>query len=310
VKVHGHHALVVAEAADHGMQIFDLRSLAPAAGASAAAGSAPPTVMATVMYRGTTASPVTNAHNIVVNEASGFVYIVGARSCQGGLHMVDFHDPLKPAFVGCMSTVGYIHDAQCLNYNGPDTDHAGRELCITLNGEDSAFSVVDVTDKSAPRVLVTKTYEGGAYTHNGWLTEDGKYFLLSDELDEVRSGNKTRTYVFDVTDLDAPRYVGEHTAMTDAVDHNLYVRGDFVYQANYTAGLHILDVTQVANATLTEVAFFDTMPMTDEAEMAGAWTAYPYLDHGTIILNTTESGLFVLRAQPGIVDKPGMPAGN
>ena len=290
VKVHGHHALVVAEAADHGMQIFDLRTLPEAASVS----GAPPMVTADVMYRGTSAAPVTNAHNIVVNEASGFVFIVGARSCGGGLHMVDFRDPAQPQFAGCMASVGYIHDAQCLNYEGPDAQYAGRELCFTYDGTSSAFSVVDVTDKSAPRVITTRTYQGGVYSHNGWLTEDGNHLILSDELDEQRNRHNTRTYVFDVRDLDVPRLLYVHTAETSAIDHNLYIRGNFVYQANYAAGMRILDLSQVATE-LSEVAFFDSTPMSDEAVLSGAWTAYPYLDHGTVIMNTTASGFFVLR---------------
>jgi hypothetical protein len=32
---------------------------------------------------------LTRAHNIVINEDSGFAYIVGSNLCAGGLYMVD-----------------------------------------------------------------------------------------------------------------------------------------------------------------------------------------------------------------------------
>jgi hypothetical protein len=32
---------------------------------------------------------LTKAHNIVINEDSGFAYIVGSNLCGGGLYMVD-----------------------------------------------------------------------------------------------------------------------------------------------------------------------------------------------------------------------------
>jgi choice-of-anchor B domain-containing protein len=296
VKVHGHHALVVAEASDHGMQIFDLRTLPAAASVTGAA----PMVTATTMYRGTSAEPVPNVHNIAINEESGFVYLVGTRMCQGrALHMVDFRDPAAPKFAGCSASVGPVHDAQCLIYKGPDTQYMGKELCFTYDGQDSEFSIVDVTDKSATRVIATRTYDNGQYTHNGWLTDDGNYLLLSDELDEQRNGNDTRTFVFDVRDLDAPRLLYVYTAATAAIDHNLYIKGNFVYQANYAAGLRILELGQVATK-LTEVAFFDTTPMSDAAVLSGAWTAYPWLAHGTVIMNTTDSGFYVLRPKlPG-----------
>jgi choice-of-anchor B domain-containing protein len=291
VKVHGHHALVVAEAANHGMQVFDLHTLPEAASVTGEA----PRLTATTLYRGTSAEPAPNVHNIAISEEAGFIYLVGTRMCGGrGLHMVDFRDPAAPTFAGCSVDIGPLHDAQCLIYKGPDTQHTDKELCFTYDGGNSAFSIVDVTDKSATRIIATTEYQGGVYTHNGWLTEDGNHLVLSDEIDEQRNGHRTRTYVFDVRDLDAPRFLYAHTAETGAVDHNLYIKGNYVYQANYTAGLRILDLAQVGTE-LSEVAFFDSSPMSDAAQFSGAWTAYPWLSNGTIIMQTTASGFFVLR---------------
>lgn len=292
VKVHGHHALSVSEARDHGMQIFDLRELDDAPQSSA--------LSATMVYRGTRAAVVGNAHNIAVNERSGFVYIVGAGSCGGGLHMVDFTDPARPTFAGCGSDAGYVHDAQCLTYEGPDADHSGREICFTFNGDDS-FSVVDVSDKSAPRRLSTEAYDGGEYSHQGWLTEDGAFLILTDELDEDRNGHPTRTYLFDVSDLDAPRFVGAHTAQTAAIDHNVHVRDGLAYLASYTAGVRVLDLENVATGELDEVAYFDTVPETDAAQLGGAWTAFPYFPSRTLVVNGTRGGLFLLRANASVV---------
>jgi hypothetical protein len=108
VKVARNHAVIVAEARDHGLQIFDLKRL----------GAEPSTtpLMASARYTGTASAVVGNAHNVVVNEDSGFIYLVGARSCGGALHMIDFRDPLKPQFVGCGPNNGYVHDAQCVIY--------------------------------------------------------------------------------------------------------------------------------------------------------------------------------------------------
>ena len=46
------------------------------------------------------------------------------------------------------------------------------------------------------------SYPNVFYTHQGWLTEDQKFFIW-DELDEL-NGGKTRTLVFDLNDLDNP----------------------------------------------------------------------------------------------------------
>jgi choice-of-anchor B domain-containing protein len=288
VKTLGDYALVVAEINNHGMQIFDMRTL------PAEASTAMLTVTST--YRGTSSEAITNGHDIVVNSATNFVYIVGARSCGGGLHMVDFKDPTQPKFVGCGNNY-YVHDAECIVYSGPDQTYKGREICVTYNGDDS-FSIIDLNDKATPKLVSRTRYTGGEFSHNGALTKDQSKLLLSDELDEQRNGHVTRTYLFDVTDLDKPVALPPYDAKTKAIDHNLFVNGDYAYQANYEAGLHILDVTGLATGgTLREVAHFDTFPMLDTAELKGSWTAYPYFKSGIVVMNGTEGGMFVLAPQ-------------
>ena len=54
-------------------------------------------------------------------------------------------------------------------------------------------------------VQISRTgYAGSAYTHQGWLTEAHNHFLMDDELDETSYGQNTRTYIWDVSDLDNP----------------------------------------------------------------------------------------------------------
>ena len=184
------HAFVVSEAGDHGMQVFSLARLRAVA--------SPPVVFtADAHYPG-----FSNAHNVVIDETSGFAYAVGTNTCAGGLHMVDIRAPKAPVFAGCYAEDGYTHDAQCLVYRGPDTPHRGRQICFAAN--EDTLTLVDVTEKSAPRLLSRTGYAGAGYTHQGWLTEDHVYFLVDDEFDEIRSGHPTRTWVWDVSDLDAP----------------------------------------------------------------------------------------------------------
>ncbi len=285
VKVMGDYALVVAETSQHGLQVFDLRPLLD--------GSASGSVEPVAIYRGTTQQPVSNAHNVVTVEGGDHVYIVAAPSCSRGLHIVDMTDPLEPSFVGCYDDDPDLHDAQCLKYDGPDTDHAGSEICITFNGADS-FSIVDMEDKTAPERLSITRYEGGRYSHQGWLTEDRNHLLLGDEYDEVRNGHNTRTYIFDVSDLDSPKYLGAYTADSGATDHNLYIIDGLAFESNYESGLRVLDLADIADGELTEVGFFDTVPSADSSGFQGAWAAYPFYPSGTVVMNGI-NGLFVMR---------------
>ena len=296
VKVLKDYALVGAEIQNHGIQIFDMKTL-PERSDSA---SAMTKLTAMSVYKGTSEEPISNSHNIVVNEDTDMVYIVGARSCSGALHMVDFKDPMNPKFLGCGPEHSYVHDAQCLIYKGPDMAYNGHEICVTYNGGDN-FSVIDMQDKSAPKLLSTTHYEGGRYCHQGWFNDAHTHIIVQDEVDESRGGHNTRTYMFDLTDLDKPVALPPYEAETSATDHNAYIVGNLAYQANYTAGLHVLDISGLPQGTLKQVGDFDTMPNADDANMRGAWTAFPFFKSGIVIMHTTESGMFVLKPQPSIL---------
>jgi len=281
IKVYGDHAFVVKDAAGaHGMQVFDLTRLAAVA-------SPPETFAPDAHYAG-----FGKAHNIAVNEATGFAYAVGTNTCSGGLHMIDVSDPLSPAFAGCFSADGYTHDVQCVVYLGPDADHQGQEICFASNVD--TLTIVDVTVKSAPVQLSRTGYAGSGYTHQGWLTGDQRHFLLDDELDEIDFGHNSRTWVFDVSDLDAPVLAGFHDGTTPAIDHNLFVVGNHVHLANYRAGVRFLRIGDLDAAELAEVAWLDTVPASDAASFAGVWGVYPFFPSGVVAASDIQSGLFLL----------------
>ncbi len=126
--------------------------------------------------------------------------------------------------------------------------------------------------------------------------------LLGDEADESQFGGPTRTHVFNVSDLDAPQYVFAYQAATRSRDHNLYVLGNRVFQANFTTGLRVLEFGDLANRELIEIAFFDTFPQgdsigNDALNDLGAWSVYPYLPSGNIIVSDSTNGLFILSMQ-------------
>lgn len=281
IKVYANHALVVSEAPGHGMQVFDLTRLRQVA-------VPPVSFTADAHYAG-----FGSAHNISVNEQSGFAYAVGSDTCNGGLHMIDVRTPLLPRFAGCFASDGYTHDVQCVVYAGPDTRYTGREVCFASN--EDTVTVVDVTNKAAPVMLSRTGYAGRGYTHQSWLTEDHAFLLTDDELDEVLGGHKTRTYIWDMGSLTAPRISGVYTGPTTAIDHNLYVRGRHVFEANYRAGLRILRIGNLLEGSLTEVGYFDTDPVSNAPDYSSAWSSYPFFPSEIAIVSTIEQGLFVLR---------------
>ncbi len=296
IKVYQNHAYIVSDGAGpHGVQIFDLTQLRSVEGA-------PRTFTETAHYDG-----IYSAHNIVINEATGFAYVVGAsmggETCGGGLHMLDLREPTSPQFVGCFAhpqtgraQTGYTHDAMCVIYNGPDVVHQGKEICFSSN--ETALSISDVTDKAQPVPLAAASYPNVVYAHQGWISEDHRYFFTNDEGDEVTGvAPRTRTMVWDIEDLDDPVLLTEYLGETGATDHNLYVRGSFLYESNYVAGLRIIDIRNPANPR--EIAFFDTVPFGKDAPgFAGSWSNYPFFASGNIIVTSMREGLFVLKKRP------------
>ena len=294
IKVYNDHAFIVADGAgQHGMQVFDLTQLR-----DVDAASMPVTFEQSALY-----DEVASVHNIVINEDSGFAFAVGSNgggeTCGGGLHIIDIRNQLQPTFAGCFSDTetgrsgtGYTHDAQCVIYSGPDTEHQGKEICLSSN--ETALSIADVSDKSNTIALSNADYPNVGYSHQGWLTEDQKYFYMNDELDEV-SGNvsNTRTLIWDVQDLDDPQLVKEFFLETEASDHNLYIKGNLMYQSNYNAGLRIYDITDIENPKA--VGHFDTNPFADEAGFDGSWSNYPYFESGVIAVSSIGQGLFLVK---------------
>ncbi|NRA46222.1 MAG: choice-of-anchor B family protein [Oligoflexales bacterium] len=292
IKVYADHGFIVADAYGnrrHGLQVFDLNQLrdtTPGSTLSETAGL----------------SSFGSAHNIAINEETGFAYVVGSKKCSGGLYMVDISDPSNPFYAGCFSSDGYTHDTQCVVYKGPDSKYSGKEICMGYN-EDS-LTIVDVTDKANPYQISRTEYKGSAYTHQGWLLNDEhSILLLNDELDEKNRRTNTTSYIWDISDLDRPRQLGNYVGPTAAIDHNLYTKDDFVFETNYRAGLRILSTNQIQSGTMSEVAYFDTIPGSNSAQFSGTWSSYIWFESGNIILSDIGAGLFVVKPDWSAIKK-------
>ena len=73
----------------------------------------------------------------MTNPDRDYAVAVGARprnsTCAAGLIFIDLKDPSKPTSPGCNAADGYVHDAQCLPYRGPDSRYQGRDICYGYN---------------------------------------------------------------------------------------------------------------------------------------------------------------------------------
>ena len=314
VKVYNNYAFIVADnIGPHGMQVFDLTLLRDGVDADLTFNEAeyPGRI---ITYTGDSGGiSIGSCHNIVINESEAIAYLVGCSSNGGGPIFIDISNPISPNIIGDYTTSGYTHDAQVVTYNGPDTSpdpsttsiptYVGRELLVASNGSfasDDKLVVLDVTDKNDIVKISEITYPQSGYAHQGWFTDDHRYFIMGDETDEQSFGMNTRTLIFDMSNLDAPVLFSTYSGPSTAIDHNGYVKGNLFFLANYRAGMRVLDIPSLlsastTNAAIAEIGYFDTYPANNNTSYRGAWSIYPYFSSGNIVIGDINRGLFIVR---------------
>lgn len=285
IKVIDHWAYIVSEAGGHGMQVFDLRRLE-----SLAYAEIPVQFNDDAYYTG-----FGSAHNIVADAESKYVYAVGSNTFAGGLHIVDVSNPLNPTYAGSSDEDGYTHDAQVVVYQGPHEAYQDKQICFAAN--ENTITVFDVTDKTDVELLSRTGYELVGYTHQCWLTDDHRFLLANDELDETQHDINTRTIIFNVEDLESPYVLGYVDLGTNSIDHNLYVHEGLVYQSNYTSGLRILSLKDVAQGELIPVGHFDVFPNGQPRIFHGSWSNYPFFESGIVVASNIYQGMHILHPQ-------------
>jgi choice-of-anchor B domain-containing protein len=298
---HRAYAYVTTEAPGGGLQIIDLTNLP--AGISLA-GTLTQFSTSHTLY----ISNIDYATNVALPGRQPFLYIAGANIGGGAYRIYDLTNPVAPALVTPPPTgTGYMHDStsmlitdnrttQCANAHNP------CEVLVDFN--ETTVDLWDVTDKSAPVRLSTTGYPTATYVHSGWPTEDNRYVVVHDELDELQRSLNTHIYTLDVGDLRAPSLVTSYIGGNTATDHNGYTVDDRYYVSHYKRGLVIFNVSNPR--ALSEVGSFDTYlsPSANSAGTDGAWGVYPFLPSGTLLVSDIENGLFLLRRNETLPPPP------
>jgi choice-of-anchor B domain-containing protein len=241
-------------------------------------------------------------HTIVENVDSGYLYLCGTNINNGGLTAVTTANSNNPIIVGAW-TNRYVHEAQIVTHKtGP---YAGKEIAYLFTGGPVFYGfgleIADVTDKNNIITLSSYQYPLTGFAHQGWLTPDLKFLYLDDEGDEYGGlVNQLTTRVFDVSNLSNPIQVSTFSNGRTSVDHNQYVKGKYLYQANYRSGLAVWDTTN--KLAPTQVAWFDTFPADDSPNFNSLWGNYPFLPSGIVIGSDIEQGMFIWQVDVGALN--------
>ncbi|HEX6883755.1 MAG TPA: choice-of-anchor B family protein, partial [Planctomycetota bacterium] len=287
MKVFGDNAYVVSEGGS-GIQVFDMSAI----------DSGTVTLVGTQTNGGCT----TASHNVAIDTTSGFLYRCGGSSgpCSGGPQGLVIYNlntnPNNPPFAGQWNN-RYVHDAVVVVSTRPGALN-GQQLAFCAADDGSGggtanLHILNVTNKASITTVATSAYTSNAFSHQVWLTPDQRYAYLNDELDESTFGFTTRTRIFDVSNPAAPVFLGFFTSGVPAIDHNLYVTADKIFEANYRSGLRVFDNTIPTAPSV--YGFFDTYEADDLPEFNGLWSNYPFFPSGTVIGSDIEKGLFVFR---------------
>lgn len=141
IKGYKSYILIGSEAVNHGVQIFDLAKLQDVDPAN-------PKVFTNENDLDgwwTEGLPVGRSHNVVTNEEKKYGVAVGFQPRTGplraGLVFFDLTDPKNPKTLGGSGEDGYVHDAQCIVYRGPDIKYYGKDICYGYD-EDSLTMLV------------------------------------------------------------------------------------------------------------------------------------------------------------------------
>jgi len=244
----------------------------------------------------------TATHTLAIDETSGFLYRAGGGGTCGnpaiyqGLQIYSLANPAVPVLAGQWNTGRYVHECQVVTWDVPGF-YFGKQIAFcysedTSGGTNPRLEILDVTNKGAITVISTTNYTGSSFSHQGWLSNSKLHLYLDDELDDGSFGG-ARTRVFSISNLALPSYLGFFTSGASSIDHNLYVKGNRIYESNYRSGLRVFDNT--TPTAPTQIGFFDTYPEDDAQQFNSLWSNYPYFASGTIVGGDIEKGLWVWR---------------
>ncbi len=246
IKTHGTYAYVVSDNTSDGLQIIDLSQL--------------PATATLVAQLNTWFD---RAHNIFIDN--GYAYVIGTEG-GGGMHILNLANPTSPVQTAYYTGSQYIHDV----YVWDDT--------VVACAEDT-YDLVDVSNKSNPQLISSSFAIPNIYAHSGWMTEDKRYFIGTEEFNQV---DITVWDLQDRTNWDL--VVPSWETSSNATVHNLFIKGNLAHVSYYSDGYVVLDVSDPLN--IDEVGNYTTPDM---------WGCYPYLPSGLTICSDIINGLYVFQ---------------
>lgn len=237
------------------------------------------------------------SHTIFADSVSKRLYLCG-NSGSGAprtLRILSLEVPDSP-FVLADLQVPAINGQSLFNYVH---EMFVRNDTVYLSTGNTGLFIFDLSDLNNHRLLGKITqYPDQGYNHSSWLDASGKYLMFTDE----NTGLDVKIY--DISNLDEPRFVSMFNSNLLATPHNAYWNGNFAYVSSYHDGVQVWDIKNPSSPQ--RVAWFDTHPV--EPEMyggyKGCWGLYPYLPSKRLIASDLTSGIWLFQLDSGLTSAP------
>jgi hypothetical protein len=185
-----------------------------------------------------------------------------------GVDIFDVTDPARPVLLGRFTEKGPAHELQ--------------EVDGVLYGAFCrGFCAVDVRDPARPVLLGC----GDQGWHSAFRHPSRPLVFTTNESIE----RPNAVLVWDVSSLTSPLQVSEFSPSPVGIAHQVWVRNDLLYVANYVRGVTVADISNPASPRL--VGFYDTFHGSDKG-FRGVWGVVAGED-GLIYASDTDSGLWI-----------------
>lgn len=214
-----------------------------------------------------------SAHSLWIDQERGLLFANGADGRTGGLRVLDLSNPADPVELSSFDAF-YVHDS-----------YARGTTLYAAAINDGFLAILDASNPSN-LVETSRFATGGRFTHNAWLTRDGRYLFTTDE----RLGRPLEGW--DLMNPLAPRKVAEYIGAPGTIPHNVLVDGDRLLVAHYTEGVHLLDVRDPERPV--RLGSYDTYEGACASGFCGCWGAYLFPGSNLIVASDISGGLFVV----------------
>ncbi len=224
------------------------------------------------------------AHTVFVDSTTTPARLFVTYGSAAGVMIFTLADPENPVYV--TTIVGETHDM-----------FARGDRLYASNQYQSKVTIWNITNLSAP--LKVSIIDFNAYdisigepphsiSHNAWPSDDNKTLYTTEET----VGCSLKAWdISTATMTKPPTLRAKYTSLPGIISHNCYVKGNLLFNAHYTAGLRVIDITDPSK--MPEIAY--SRHSTSTKLFSGTWGCYPWFKSGLIVHGDFDAGIYIER---------------